>query len=80
MHIGGLKPAQQVALADGSLAEVLSVLTDTSEVRLRYIDVPADPGLAGQEAMVSSDDLVGVFEGTHTEGDVLGKSETAQWA
>ena len=79
MHIADLKPSQQVALADGSLAEVLSVLQASSEVRLKYIDVPADPGMAGQEATISSDELVGVFEGTHTEGDVHGKSETAQW-
>ena len=79
MHIADLKPSQQVALADGSLAEVLDVLQASSEVRLKYIDVPADPGMAGREATISSDELVGVFEGTHTEGAVHGKSETAQW-
>ncbi len=79
MNVEGLKASQQVALVDGNLAEVIEVLEGALEVRIRYVDVMEDPGLIGSEAVVSSDDLVGVFEGTHTEGAVLGNGESAQW-
>ncbi|MCH7483068.1 MAG: hypothetical protein IIC95_10905 [Chloroflexi bacterium] len=79
MNVEGLKQSQQVALTDGNLAEVLEVLEGGAEVRIRYVDVMEDPTLNGSEAVVSSDDLVGVFEGTHTEGAVLGNGESAQW-
>ena len=37
MNIEGLKPQQQVALTNGDLAEVIDVLPDTSELRIRYL-------------------------------------------
>ena len=79
MNVEGLKVAQQVALSDGNLAEVVEVLAGATEVRIRYLDVMEDEALVGSEAVVSSDDLVGVFEGTHTEGAVLGNGESAVW-
>ncbi len=68
MNVANLKVSTQVTLADGSLVEVLSVMPGEFQVRVRYIDPLGSPELAGTEAVVSSDDVIAVMEGTHTEG------------
>ena len=68
MNVANLKVSTQVTLSDGSLVEVLAVMPADYQVRIRYVDPLGTPELAGTEAVVSSDDVIGVIEGTHTEG------------
>ncbi len=68
MNVANLKVSMQVTLADGSLAEVLAVMPAEFRVRIRYVDPLGSPELTGTEAVVSSDDVIAVMEGTHTEG------------
>ena len=68
MNVANLKVSTQITLADGSLAEVLAVIEAEAQVRIRYVDAFGSPELTGTEAVVSSDDVIAVVEGTHTEG------------
>ncbi len=68
MNVANLHVAAQITLADGSLAEVLAVIEAEAQVRIRYVDAFGSPELTGTEAVVSSDDVIAVVEGTHTEG------------
>ena len=68
MNVTQLKPGEQIALADGALAEVLVVLEDGSGVQVKYIDTMGEPEKVGTEETVSADDVISVMEGTHTEG------------
>ena len=68
MNVGRIKVSTQVTLADGSLAEVLAVNEEAIQVRVRYVDSMGSPELAGTEADISADEVIGVIEGTHTEG------------
>ena len=68
MNVANLKVSAQITLADGSLAEVLGVMPAESQVRIKYVDTLGAPELTGTEAVVSSDDVIAVVEGTHTEG------------
>ena len=68
MNVANLKVSTQVTLADGSLVEVLAVMPGEFQVRVRYIDPLGSPELTGTEAVVPSDDVIAVMEGTHTEG------------
>lgn len=68
MNVANLKVSTQITLADGSLVEVLDVMPAEAQVRVRYIDTLGAPELVGTEAVVSSDDVIAVVEGTHTEG------------
>ncbi len=68
MNVANLKVSTQVTLADGSLAEVLAVMPADAQVRIRYVDTLGAPELTGTEAVVSSDEVIAIVEGTHTEG------------
>ena len=68
MNVANIRVSTQVTLADGSLAEVLAVMPAEYQVRVRYVDAFGTPELAGKEAVVSSDEVIAVIEGTHTEG------------
>ena len=68
MNVSKLKPADHIALADGSLAVVIAVLEDTFEVRVKFLDVIGEPETIGQEAVVFGDEVIAIMEGTHTEG------------
>lgn len=68
MNVAKLKVGTKVALADGSVGEVLVVTEDGSAVRVRYLDTMGEPELVGTEQLVPADDVLGVLEGTHTEG------------
>lgn len=68
MNVSKLKPADQITLADGSLAEVIAVLEGTFEVRVKYLDVIGEQETVGQEAVVSGDEVIAIMQGTHTEG------------
>ena len=68
MNVANLKVSMQITLADGSLAEVLAVMPAEAQVRIRYVDTLGAPELTGTEAVVSSDEVIAIVEGTHTEG------------
>ncbi len=68
MNVANLKISTQITLADGSLAEVPVVMEAEAQVRIRYVDAFGAPELTGTETVVSSDDVIAVVEGTHTEG------------
>ena len=68
MNVARLKVADQITLADGSLAEVLAVIPAELQVRIKYIDSMGSTELTGTEAVVPSDDVIAIMQGTHTEG------------
>jgi hypothetical protein len=64
-----LSPGNQVTLADGSLAEVVSVPSDRQSVRIRYVDTLDNPELnIGDEQNVAPEEVIALFMGGHAEG------------
>jgi len=71
MTLENVDAGTMVLLADGGRAEVLSVQGDRKSARIKYIDTMGDLDLIGKEAVVLSDDVVGVSpDEWHTEGPV----------
>ena len=68
MNLANVKPNDQVALADGSLVEVVRVEDGLASVLVRYIDVMGDPAMNGTEGSVHADEVITVIQGTHAEG------------
>ena len=70
MNAQRLSPGDQVTLADGSLADVVSVAKDFQSVHVKYVDTLDNPEIAvGTEADVPPEEVIALFMGTHAEGD-----------
>ena len=70
MNPAKLSAGNQVTLADGSLAEVVSVPSDRQSVRIRYVDTLDNPELnIGDEQDVAPEEVIALFMGGHAEGD-----------
>jgi len=57
-----LEPGTKIALADGSLAEVVSNPLDGVWVFARYLSAPSDAALVGTEEMIFAQDIVEIRE------------------
>jgi hypothetical protein len=57
-----LEPGTKIALADGSIAEVVSNPLDGVWVFARYLSVPSDAALVGTEEMIFAQDIVEIRE------------------
>ena len=57
-----LEPGMQIALSDGSVAEVVSNPLDGVWVFARYLSSPSDAALVGTEEMIFAQDIVEVQE------------------
>jgi hypothetical protein len=53
-----LEPGTKIALADGSIAEVVSNPLDGVWVFARYLTAPSDAALVGTEEMIFAQDIV----------------------
>jgi hypothetical protein len=62
INIRQLAPGTKIALADGSLAEIVSNPADGVWVFARYLSVPGDPALVGGEEMIFAQDIVEIRE------------------
>ena len=60
INIRTLAPGTQIALADGSVAEVVSNPADGAWLFARYLSSPTEPALVGQEEMIFAQDVVEV--------------------
>ena len=69
MNTTKLSPGDQVTLSDGSLVEVLNVAQDDGSVSVKYVDSMDNPEIAvGTIADVPAEEVIALFEGTHSEG------------
>jgi hypothetical protein len=57
-----LEPGTKIALADGSIAEVVSNPLDGVWVFARYLSAPSDAALVGTEEMIFAQDIVEIRE------------------
>ena len=53
-----LEPGMQIALSDGSVAEVVSNPLDGVWVFARYLSSPSDAALVGTEEMIFAQDIM----------------------
>ncbi len=69
MNTASLSVGDQVTLTDGSLAEILDVATDGASVNVRYVDSMDNPEIpVGTVADVQAEEVIALYEGTHSEG------------
>ncbi|MEX2430370.1 MAG: hypothetical protein WD645_00450 [Dehalococcoidia bacterium] len=69
MRRSDLAKGMQVTLDDGSLAEVVTVGNDDSDIVVRYVDTMDNPAIAiGSQGNVAADRIIASFMGTHAEG------------
>jgi hypothetical protein len=57
-----LEPGTTIALADGSIAEVVSNPLDGVWVFARYVSAPSDATLVGTEEMIFAQDIVEIWK------------------
>lgn len=57
VNIRTLAPGTRIALADGSLAEIVSNPADGVWVFARYLSSPNDPARVGSEDMIFAQDI-----------------------
>ena len=62
VNIRQLAPGTKIALADGSLAEIVSNPADGVWVFARYLSAPGDPTRVGGEEMIFAQDIVEIRE------------------
>jgi hypothetical protein len=62
VNIRQLAPGTKIALADGSLAEIVSNPADGVWVFARYLSAPGDPARAGGEEMIFAQDILEIRE------------------
>jgi hypothetical protein len=62
INIRRIAPGTKIALADGSLAEIVSNPADGVWVFARYLSAPSDPALIGGEEMIFAQDIVEICE------------------
>ncbi len=69
MNTAKLSKGDQVTLSDGSLAEILGVAKGGDTVNVRYVDSMDNPEIPpGTVADVLSEEVIALYEGTHSEG------------
>ena len=61
VNIRTLAPGTQVTLESGATAEIVSNPKDGVWLFARYVSVPHDPALVGQEDMIFAQDVVEVL-------------------
>jgi hypothetical protein len=62
INIRQLAPGTKIALADGSLAEIVSNPTDGVWVFAHYLSAPSEPARVGGEEMIFAQDIVEIRE------------------
>ena len=62
INIRQLAPGTKIALADGSLAEIVSNPADGVWVFARYLSAPGDPARVGVEEMIFAQDILEIRE------------------
>ena len=62
INIRQIAPGTKIALADGSLAEIVSNPADGVWVFARYLSAPGDPTRVGDEEMIFAQDIVEIRE------------------
>ena len=62
INIRQLAPGTKIALADGSLAEIVSNPADGVWVFARYLSSPRDPSRIGGEEMIFAQDIAEIRE------------------
>ena len=62
INIRQIAPGTKIALADGSLAEIVSNPADGVWVFARYLSAPGDPARVGGEEMIFAQDIVEIRE------------------
>ena len=62
INIRQLAPGTKIALADGSLAEIVSNPSDGVWVFARCLSAPGDPARVGGEEMIFAQDIVEIRE------------------
>lgn len=68
MNLKQLEVGTNVLLDTGDRAEVLAINDRTQTVRVCYLDAMGDPALVGSEAWLTSDEIIAVDMGSHSEG------------
>ncbi len=58
----------QVLLSSGDRAQVLAIDGAAFTVQVRYLDALGEPALVGTETWISTDDVIALDQGGHTEG------------
>ena len=62
INIRQIAPGTKIALADGSLAEIVSNPADGVWVFARYLSAPGDPARVGVEEMIFAQDILEIRE------------------
>ena len=68
MNIQEISVGMEVILDTGDRAEVVSINDKDLEVRVLYLDALGQPELVGSEAWVTSDEIIAIDMGSHSEG------------
>ena len=68
MNLEELKVGLNVLLDTGDLAEVISINDEDQTVRICYLDALGQPELVGSEVWLSSDEVISIDMGSHSEG------------
>ena len=68
MNIQEISVGIEVILDTGDRAEVVSINDAELTVRVCYLDALGQPELVGSEAWVTSDEIIAIDMGTHSEG------------
>ena len=68
MDLWDLRPGDRVRTRDGALAVVLSATEDGEWIRVRYLEAPDAPDLAGTEDPCCRDELMSRTNGERAQG------------
>ncbi len=68
MKLEDLSVGLNVLLDAGDLAEVISINDQEQTVRICYMDALGQPELVGSEVWLSSDEVISIDMGSHSEG------------